>query len=73
MQDTTNESDNNGHLTTLIDMTEPGKGTIAKLPVNYTDILPVDIGSNELFVPTCNASLFKSSSRSINLEPHRRV
>ena len=34
-----------------------GKGTIAKLPVNDTDILPVDLGSKELFVPACNASL----------------
>lgn len=49
--------DNNGHLTTLIDKTEQGKGTFAKLPVNYTDILPVDLGSKELFVPGCNASL----------------
>ena len=55
MQDTPNEPDNNGHFTTLTDKTEQGNRTIAKLPVNYHDILPV--GSKELFVPACNASL----------------
>ena len=57
MQDTPNEPDNNGHFTTLIDKIEQGKGTIAKLPVNYTDSLPVGLGSKELFVPACNASV----------------
>lgn len=51
------DSDGNASSISVIDRTVKGRTCIARLPISYTDVLPVAQSTKELFLPPCDANL----------------